>query len=295
MIIRIALLLAVLTAGWSCSSTNPIPLSSAALDGAHAAAAEGKWERAWDLLRDLDSDDLDRATLVDYSKLTAEAAYETGREPAALRYYETYLQLRGPADDSRKAEERVLEIATEMLEGEHRSLWLFPNRWRGRAALQNLAAWSPESPLAPEALARVGEHDFERRRFDEAALDYQMLLSRYAASAWGDLATYRLGACGYQMALDAPTNLELLRSSRNQLDQYLRLFPEGEHVAEARERADALRIMEADYYLGLADYYARIDAPDASARYLRKAEGYDGTPAAAEASARLSRAETAKP
>lgn len=271
----------------SCSLNNPIPLGSDALAEARGYAAANDWEEAWDSLRDLDSDDLDRATLVDYSLMTGDAAWETERYAQALRYYEQFLSLRGPAADSRLAEQRTYKIASEMLEGEHRTLLFFPNRWRGRSALQNLAAYAPESPYAPEALATVANYSYERERYDEAAIDYRLLLARYRNSEWGDLATFRLGMCGYFSSLDAATNRQLIQVSRLQLDEYLRLYPEGRFRDEALEASRALNELEAGYFVQLADYYQRIEVPSATARYLEIAAGYEGTEAAAQASARL--------
>ena len=72
-----------------------------------------------------------------------------------------------------------------------------------------------------------------------------------------------------------------------QLNEYLRLYPEGQFRAEAETAAADLRELEAGYYLGLANYYKRIEVPEASARYLELARGFEGTVAAAEASSRL--------
>ncbi|MCH2100989.1 MAG: outer membrane protein assembly factor BamD [Planctomycetes bacterium] len=271
----------------SCSLTNPIPLGSDALSEAYGYAAASEWEDAWQSLRALDSDDLDRATLVDYNLISGDAAWETERFAQALRYYEQFLSLRGPAADSRLAEQRTFQVASEMLKGEHRTLLIFPNRWRGRSALQNLAAFAPESPYAPEALATVAGYSYERGDFDEAAIDYQLLLARYRNSEWGDLATFRLGMCGHFSSLDASTNRQLTQVSRLQLDEYLRLYPEGRFREEAQEASSALSELEADYFIQLADYYDRIDVPGATARYLEIAAGYTGTEAAARARDRL--------
>lgn len=271
----------------SCSLNNPIPLGSDALAEARGYAAADDWEEAWDSLRDLDSDDLDRSTLVDFSLMTGDAAWETERFAQALRYYEQFLSLRGPAADSRLAEQRTYQVASEMLEGEHRTLLFFPNRWRGRSALQNLAAFAPESPYAPEALATVANYSYDRERYDEAAVDYRLLLARYRNSEWGDLATFRLGMCGYYSSLDADTNRQLIQVSRLQLDEYLRLYPEGRFRDEALEASLALNELEAGYFVQLADYYERIAVPSATERYLEMAAGYEGTTAAAQASERL--------
>ena len=271
----------------SCSSSNPIPLSTESLGEAQAYIDIGDWDEAWDSLRDIDSDDLDRATLVDYSLMAGDVAWETEQFAQSLHYYEQFLALRGPAADSRLAEQRAFQISVEMLEGEHPTLLLFTNRWRGRSALQNLAAFAPESPYAPEALATVANFSYERSRYDEASVDYQLLLARYRNSEWGDLATFRLGMCGYHSAKDASTNRPLIEVSRLQLNEYLRLYPEGQFRAEAQVAAADLHELEASYYLGLANYYERIEVPHAAARYLELAVGFEGTAAAAEADARL--------
>jgi len=271
----------------SCSNVNPIPLGSDSLDSARVAAAAGQWEKCWDELRDLDSDDLDRSTLVEYHLMRGDAAYQTERYPTALRSYELFLRTRGPITESRHVEARVYELGSGMLAGKFRSVALFSNHWRGRAALLGLATWAPESPYSPDALAALGEDSFEKGDYDEAALDYKFLLEGYAGSEWSDLAAFRLGVCAAYAAQDAPTNRALIRAGRSQLAEYLSSFPSGQYRDEAQAALNDVIELEAGYYLGLADYYDRIDNPFAAARYLEQAADFAATEAGATAKDRL--------
>ncbi len=256
----------------ACAIDNPIPLTSSALEEARAAAAIGDWDEAWDLLNDFDSEDLDRATLVDYHKLAGDVAWEQDRITRGVRHYENYLHLRGPGEDSLQVEQRVFQAGLEMLDGDHRTMGLFPNRTRGRTTLQNLAGWSPESPLAAEALATVGEYSFENGFYREAATDFHLLLSRYRDSEWGDLATFRLGMCGFRRAMNAPTNLQLIQASVHQLKNYQRLYPEGRYTTEAISALAELDGMEEGYYRYLGDYYQTVGNEPAANKYYAKAD-----------------------
>jgi tetratricopeptide (TPR) repeat protein len=258
----------------ACQASNPIPLTSAALDSARAAAQAGDWEECWDLLIEIESENLDRATLVDFSRLAGDAAWETNNLTASIRYYETYLKMRGPGADSLIAEQRLFQVGNEMLEGKHRTFGLFSNRYRGRVTLQNLAGWSPLSPYAPEALATVAEFSFSRGRYDDAAIDYQLLLSKHRNSAYGDLAVFRLGMCGYHSALDAPTNRPLIMSSANQLQQYLSMYPNGLYLNEAQQALARLHDLNVAYFRYLGDYYAKIGNQEGAQKYYQQADRY---------------------
>ncbi len=256
----------------ACAIDNPIPLTSSVLDEARVAAMAEDWDEAWDLLNDFDSEDLDRATLIDYHKLAGDVAWERGRITRSVRHYENYLHLRGPGEDSLRVEQRLFQAGTEMLDGQHRTMGMFANRTRGRTTLQNLAGWSPESPLAAEALATVGEYSFENGFYREAATDFHLLLSRYRDSEWGDLATFRLGMCGFQRASNAKTNLQLIQASRHQLENYHRLYPSGRYFDEAASALQELEVMEQDYYRYLGEYYQTIGNEPAAQKYFTIAD-----------------------
>ncbi len=253
----------------ACATPNPVPLSAESLAGIQALADAGEWEAAWDEVDAVDSEELDRATLIAFHSLAGMVAWEVEEWNSCLRHYEGFLRLRGPTADSRLAEERVFQIATELVDGQHKALGIFSNRWRGLVTLQNLAGWSPDSPLAAEALAHAAGYNFDRKRWNEAAVDYQLLLSRHRRSEWGDLATYRLGMCGYHTALDAPTNRPMISSSRHQLQTYLSMYPSGRYRDEALSALDGLLTMEYDYYVGLGDYYQRIGNAAGAERYYQ--------------------------
>jgi tetratricopeptide (TPR) repeat protein len=273
-LLNLTLTYAVVLAITACSSTNPVPLTSAVLDRARTAAEAGDWEECWDLLIEIDSEDLDRATLVDFSLLAGNAAWGTNNLVASIRYYETYLKLRGPGADSRQVGQRLFQVGNEMLEGQHRTFGMFSNRYRGRITLQNLAGWDPDGPYAAEALATVAEFSYQRERYDDAAVDYSLLLSRHRNSAYGDLAVFRLGMCGYYSAFDAPTNRPLILSSADQLKKYLTLFPNGQYVTEAQSALADLHQLNVDYFRYLGDYYAEIGNPIGAEKYYAQAEAY---------------------
>lgn len=263
---------AILLLVGACAIDNPIPLTSTALEAARTAAAAGDWDEAWDLLNDFDSEDLDRATLVDFHLLAGDVAWQRGRITRSVRHYENYLHLRGPGEDSLMVEQRLFQAGNEMMDGQHRTMGLFPNRTRGRATLQNLAGWSPESPLAAEALATVGENSYENGFYREAATDFHLLLSRYRDSEWGDLATFRLGMCGFQRARNASTNLQLIQASVHQLENYHRLYPSGRYFDEAASALAELADMEQGYFRYLGEYYQTVGNEAAAEKYYAIAD-----------------------
>ncbi|HEX9792890.1 MAG TPA: hypothetical protein VGC54_02815, partial [Planctomycetota bacterium] len=82
----------------ACSSVPPEPYSMADLEPARQAAAAEDWDTAWSLVDDMDKQYFDRLAQVEYSRLAGDASYHRGDWAEAIRQYEDYLRLGGPAE-----------------------------------------------------------------------------------------------------------------------------------------------------------------------------------------------------
>ncbi|KAA3604986.1 MAG: outer membrane protein assembly factor BamD [Planctomycetota bacterium] len=271
----------------ACSSPPPEPYSSADLAPVRAARDAGDWEEAWDLIEDLEREYFDRMSQGEFSRLAGDIAYEIENWDRSIRHYGEFLLFQGPTEDSRLVEQRLLEMGLDLLEGRRRAFGIFPDRGRGATILLNMAAWAPASPYASEALASVGEYHYSQEYFDEALEDYQLILRFHPNSEWADLATFRIGMCGFQQ-LDGPeVDGRLIDGSRSQLKQYLRTFPSGLYRQEAEEVVAELDEMSASHHLLIGEYYLEIGNLRGARQSFEEAAGRTGTDASTVALAHL--------
>ncbi|MFQ5748585.1 MAG: outer membrane protein assembly factor BamD, partial [Planctomycetota bacterium] len=244
---------------FSCSSAPPEPLAEADLSEVRALVDQGEWNKAWSELNGLDREDFDRLSQGSFSLLAGDVAYKIGAYDKAIKHYEEFLLFEGPSVDTQRVVERLFEMGVALLQGDEKVLGLFTDKSRGVTTLHNLAAWAPFSPLAAEALARVGEYHYTSRMLNEAAEDYSLILRNHPHSEWADLATYRLAMCRY-LQIDGPEiDGQLILSALDQLKHYLDQFPSGLYRREAQETKQHLEELAAGHELDVGDYYREID------------------------------------
>ncbi|RMH01374.1 MAG: outer membrane protein assembly factor BamD [Planctomycetota bacterium] len=250
------LLLALLAA---CSSAPEEPCSSADLEPARALAAAGDYDGAAAALADFDREDFDRAGQSEYSLLAGDVAYAREDWDQAIHHYEEYLLSAGLASESERVEERLFEMAMQLLNGERRAFGIFPDRGRGVVTLHNLATWAPNSPWAAQALATAANYSFSEGQYAEAAMDYRQLLEQHPDSEFTDLANFRLGMCGF-LQIDGPwVDGRLIERSAAQLRFYLDHYPSGLYRSEAEQALARLERWSGERELLIGDYYETID------------------------------------
>ncbi len=242
----------------ACSSEPIEPYSSADLQEARELYAQGELLDAYNALEDLKREYFDRPTQGEYSLLAGDIAYDREDWDRSIHHYEEYLLFAGVASEAERVEGRLYEMGLDLLEGERKAFGIFTDRTRGIVTLHNLAAWAPSSPWAPQALATAANYSFDRGEYNEAAIDYRLLLEQHAGSEFTDLATYRLGMCGY-LQIDGPwVDRRLIEHSAAQLRHYLRHYPTGLFREDAQASLTDLERLGAERELMLGDYYARI-------------------------------------
>jgi len=272
---------------FSCSSAPPEPLAEADLSEVRALADQGRWDQAWSELNGLDREDFDRLSQGSFSLLSGDVAYKIGAYDKAIKHYEEFLLFEGPSVDTQRVVERLFEMGVALLQGDEKVLGIFTDKSRGVTTLHNLAAWAPFSPLAAEALARVGEFHYTSRMLNEAAEDYSLILRNHPHSEWADLATYRIAMCRY-LQVDGPEiDGRLILSALDQLKHYLDQFPSGLYRREAQDTKKHLEELAAGHELNVGDYYREIDNVRGARFHYRNATKWSKTEAGQEARKRL--------
>ncbi len=264
-----------------------IPLDMHELDAPRAEMAAGELGTAWRSLQSIRVEELDRPTRVAYAQLAGEIAWQREDWDGALHHYNDFLHLRGPGTEIDIAAQRMFQIATELLDGQHRALGIFSNRYRGVVHLENLALWAPRHPLAPEALIRAGNYHFNNGNYADASNSYRGVLAAYAGSEWTDLATYQIGMCSYHRIEGPWSDANLLTAAKSQFQQYLTLFPNGRYTEQAKEMSERLYVFQADRENMLGDYYATLENDLGARTHWTRAASFSGTPSAEAAQKKL--------
>ena len=271
----------------ACQTAEPDPLATSDLAEARALITAGEKWKAWSLLQDFEEEEFDRFTRAEYSQLAGDLAYENGDFNLAIQYYEKALLAGIAANNSRTTEARLFEMGCAYMDGDVRILGIFPDSNRGIVTLQNLHAWAPESPYAPECLARVASFAFENGRFAEASADYQTILRFYPDSEWADIAHFRIGMCGLERIKGPDSDPKLISQAINQLQAYLEGAPSGLHREEAKNGIARLEELSAQHEIKIGDYYLTIGNVEGARIHFEEAAGRQGTAAAEIANLRL--------
>ncbi len=281
-------------------SAPPQQLSIHDLDEAKRLADLGAYEQAEDILDDFEAEDFDLPTQRDYNLLYGKVADGLNDWSTSIRYYEAYMAQTGPAQRAREAEKRLLDIGTQLLNGELKVLFFFTDKSRGVVTLENLALLGNDPHMRAEAMARVAAYHYQEEDYDDAITFYAGLLQpEFQGMGWEDSASFQLAMCHYGMIKLRSLNGPSIRFALEQFRAYLGQFPGGLHRKEAERKLAICRDLLGQYHLMVGDYYRKIGNLEGARYHYTLASGQPakgnntiaslvkGTPAAATARQRL--------
>lgn len=189
-----------------------------------------------------------------------------------------------------KSEELLYEIGTTLLQDMSSFLGTGIARTAddGVIVLEYLREQFPSSRYGDEALRRLAQYRFEKRDYQAAIRDYELILKAYPGSQWRDLAEYRI-AIAHLRGLKRPDldQSELVKA-KDALVNYLATRPEGVRLEEAKSalRETEEKLAESEYRIG--EFYRVVEQPfGASIHYKNALLQYPGTAFAAKAEERL--------
>ncbi|MHC4380390.1 MAG: hypothetical protein ACYSU1_04805 [Planctomycetota bacterium] len=253
------ILFLLLAALGSCAN-SPRQLSIHDLEDAHRLYAAGEYEAAEDVLDNFNAEDFDLPTQRDYNLLYGLVGDGLGDWNTSIRHYEAYMTQSGPAQDARAAEQRLLELGTQLIEGDLRVFWIFTDKSRGIITLENLALLGNDPHMRAAAMARVAEYHFEWEDYDDAMIFYAGLLQPdFRGLGWDDSASFQLANCHYGLISLSSLNGPAVQFALEQFRAYLERYPGGLHRIEAQRKFDICRDLLSQYHRIVGDYYVRID------------------------------------
>ncbi|MFZ5445725.1 MAG: outer membrane protein assembly factor BamD [Myxococcota bacterium] len=145
----------------------------------------------------------------------------------------------------------------------------------------------PYLELAKTAELRLGDADFERERYLEARDRYQNFVRLHPTHPKVDYAAFRAALTHYK---EIPSDFFLLppaaekdqvevRNALAAMNDFLRTYPQSEHVPAAKKAADEVKLRMAEHELYVADFYSnplRARWPAVAARLEVVAKNYSG-------------------
>lgn len=127
--------------------------------------------------------------------------------------------------------------------------------------VENAPSWDK----APQAQFNIGMIHEKAHDWSEANTAYEILQNRYETSPWAEPAGFHAAYCLYKESLDRPNDVNACNAARSGLVRFIRAYPNGSDVPEARDYLNALNTRYAGLVYERARYYDRIAHRPASA------------------------------
>lgn len=126
----------------------------------------------------------------------------------------------------------------------------------------------PFSPFAVEGELLGADVRFARENYEEAAAAYRAFEENHPAHAKVSYAIYRRGLCYHKLLESPDRDPSPARMLVEVLGRLVRAYPESEYAKDAVEKIKEGRNLLARHELGVADFYARKDKPEAARERL---------------------------
>lgn len=156
----------------------------------------------------------------------------------------------------------------------------------------------PYSAQAALADLAIGDTNFDREKYLEAIDAYRNFLKLHPNHPKADYAQFRIAESYYK---DIPSDFFLfppstekdqtsVRDARNGFEEFLKLYPASEHVAQSKKLLGEILARLAQHEMAVADFYLHHDRlPAAVNRLTRLVEDYPQSELAAPALLKLAR------
>jgi outer membrane protein assembly factor BamD (BamD/ComL family) len=154
----------------------------------------------------------------------------------------------------------------------------------GIELLEKFVKLRDQNELAPQALYLVGEAHLRSDDPELAIESWQRLVREYPRTSWARLGEYRIALAFISLSYGADYDKRPLLTGKKRLDAYIRKYPTGDNIQEAKLKYDELCELLAQHDLATAKKYASRSKYRAAQIYLASVQReYKGTKAAAEA------------
>jgi outer membrane protein assembly factor BamD (BamD/ComL family) len=167
-------------------------------------------------------------------------------------------------------EENLYTMGMAYIEGRKKGfLGIFGGEGIGIDILEKLIETFPRGRRGVDATRVLGNYYYDRADWPEAIAEYEELRKNYPESEWKSLADYRIAAAYFNQIRGADYDRSIIDKAREEYSSYIRLHPEGNQIAVAKEKLRTTREMLAEKDYRIAKFYVFNDKPDAAVRYFQ--------------------------
>ena len=217
--------------------------------------------------------------------LAGEAQLQRQRWWSAYAWFERLLARAPIGPLYERALRREAVIGEAFLAGAKRPLWgliPLPATDEGIEILQRVADRLPGSPLAARSLMRIGDFQFDRRRWVDAAATYQEYLERFRGRYRSDEALLKAARSTDRQFIDVHHDDTPLIEAEQLYRQYLAQHGRQGGAEEAAAALRRIRTLQAEQDYLRGRFYERIGRPVSARVYYRDVIArYPDTPWAA--------------
>lgn len=162
-------------------------------------------------------------------------------------------------------EERLREVRTDMDKRRYE---------KASETLEELRFATAGTRLGGEVQFLLGETGFKRGKYPEAESHYAAYLNAYPGGPFSQQAVYmqalskikqvqkrKIGFLSFKTYIPHDRDISLLREARVLFEIYMEMYPTGEWIDIATQRAEELLIKEGKHELEIASFYLRKKSP----------------------------------
>ena len=222
------------------------------------------------------------------SILAARAQFRSGRCLEKMSKYtkafETYQSVIDKYPNFGEPEsviERQFAIAEMYYRGKKKgipflNIGLFSGKDDAVKFLDQIAKNAPFSKYAEKGKFMAGVMLEEMERYEDdaqgegAITAYEFVVDRFPEGEFADDAQYRIGMCYYAMAAKARHNKKAFNGAIRNFRKYIRLYPKGEYIEEAKAKINELDFKAAKGTYQVGEFYEKKGEIEAAVIYYRE-------------------------
>jgi len=219
--------------------------------------------------------------------MRGEAYFQGQSYYKAYTVFDAFLKDYPGGRNYRLALQREFEIGVAFLRGRRRR-WLglpvVSGEKTGLEVLRHVREHDPRGPLTDDCLALSADCRFRTEAYDEAELDYQMLVKDHPTSPFAAQAMYRIACCRLFRHTGDDYDVGLLRGAAQAFERFLRAYPKADQARQAAFYLERTLDRLARAILDTGRFYQKRGRDRAALTYYRRVvKEYPGTGAAADA------------
>jgi len=210
----------------------------------------------------------DTAQAVTAQVACAEVSEERRDYPKAFDEYQYLIDRYTGQFDYHAVLDKQFGIANHLMTTRRGKFLFFPGFEAPERALpffEKIIDNAPSWDKAPLAQFYIGQIHEKSGDWAEANTAYEILQNRYETSPWAEPAGFHAACCLYEDSKHRPNDENACNAARAALVRFIRSYPTGADVPEARVRLNALNDRFATLVYERARYYDRIAKRPAAA------------------------------